>query len=41
MDAQQLKELKSPKEENRKPKAMYTDLGLDHRILQGYLEKKR
>ena len=34
MDAQQLQELKSLQEENRRLKAMYADLSLDQRILR-------
>ena len=40
MDAQQLKELKSLQEENRRLKQMYADLSLDHRILKDIVEKK-
>ena len=40
MDAQQLKELKSLQEENRRLKQMYADLSLDHRILKDVIEKK-
>ena len=40
MDAQQLKELKSLQEENRRLKQMYADLSLDHRILKDIIEKK-
>ena len=34
MEVSQLKELKELQEENRKLKAMYADLALDHRILK-------
>lgn len=40
MDAQQLKELKTLQEENRRLKQMYADLSLDHRILKDVIEKK-
>lgn len=40
MDAQQLKELKSLQEENRRLKQMYADLSLDHKILKDVIEKK-
>lgn len=40
MDAQQLKELKSLQEENRRLKQMFADLSLDHRILKDIIEKK-
>lgn len=40
MDAQQLRELKSLQEENRRLKQMYADLSLDHRILKDIIEKK-
>ena len=40
MDAQQLKELKSLQQENRRLKQMYADLSLDHRILKDIVEKK-
>jgi putative transposase len=40
MDAQQLKELKTLQEENRRLKHMYADLSLDHRILKDIIEKK-
>ena len=40
MDASQLKELKSLKEENDRLKKMYADLSLDHRILKDIIEKK-
>lgn len=40
MDTQQLKELKSLQEENRRLKQMYADLSLDHRILKDIIEKK-
>ena len=40
MEVSQLKELKELQEENRKLKAMYADLALDHRILKEIIEKK-
>ena len=40
MDAQQIKELKSLQEENRRLKQMYADLSLDHKILKDVIEKK-
>jgi len=40
METQQLKELKSLQEENRKLKQMFADLSLDHRILKDIIEKK-
>ena len=40
MDAQQLKELKSLQEENRRLNQMYADLSLDHGILEDIIEKK-
>lgn len=40
MDTQQLKELKSLQQENRRLKQMYADLSLDHRILKDIIEKK-
>lgn len=40
MDAEQLKELKSLQQENRRLKQMYADLSLDHRILKDIIEKK-
>jgi putative transposase len=40
MDASQLKQLKDLQEENRKLKAMYADLALDHKILKDIIEKK-
>lgn len=40
MDAQQLKELKSLREENNRLKQMYADLSVDHRILKEVIEKK-
>ena len=40
MDALQLKELKSLREENNRLKQMYADLSVDHRILKEVIEKK-
>ena len=40
MDVNQVKQLKELQEENRKLKAMYADLALDHRILKDIIEKK-
>lgn len=40
LEVQDLKRLKELEEENRKLKAMYADLALDHRILKEVLEKK-
>jgi putative transposase len=40
MDVQHLKRLKELEEENRRLKAMYADLSLDHRILKDIVEKK-
>ena len=40
MEASQLKELKSLKEENDRLKKMYADLRLDHLILKDIIEKK-
>ena len=40
METQDLKRLKELEEENRKLKAMYADLALDHKILKEVLEKK-
>ena len=40
MEVSQLKQLKELQEENRKLKAMYADLALDHRILKDVIEKK-
>ena len=40
MEVQQINELKFLQEENRRLKQMYTDLGLDHRILKDIVEKK-
>lgn len=40
MDVQQLRRLKELEEENRRLKAMYADLSLDHRILKDIVEKK-
>lgn len=39
MDAQQLKELKSLQEENRRLKQMYANLSLDYQILKDIIEK--
>jgi putative transposase len=40
MEVNQVKQLKELQEENRKLKAMYADLALDHRILKDIVEKK-
>ncbi len=40
METQELKRLKELEEENRKLKAMYADLSLDHKILKDVLTKK-
>ncbi len=40
MDVQHLKKLKELEEENRRLKAMFADLSLDHRILKDIVEKK-
>ncbi|MFN8310129.1 MAG: transposase [Chitinophagales bacterium] len=40
MDVSHLQQLKALQEENRKLKAMYADLALDHRILKEVIEKK-
>lgn len=40
MQVNQVKQLKDLQEENRKLKAMYADLALDHRILKDIIEKK-
>ena len=40
MEVNQLKQLRELQEENRKLKAMYADLALDHRILKNIIEKK-
>lgn len=40
MDVQHLRKLKELEEENRRLKAMYADLSLDHRILKDIVEKK-
>lgn len=40
MDVQHLKRLKELEEENKRLKAMYADLSLDHRILKDIVEKK-
>jgi putative transposase len=40
MEVTQLSQLKELQEENRKLKAMYADLALDHRILKEIVEKK-
>jgi putative transposase len=40
MESNELKRLKELEEENRKLKAMYADLALDHKILKDVLTKK-
>jgi putative transposase len=40
MESNELKRLKDLEEENRKLKAMYADLALDHNILKDVLSKK-
>ncbi|GAC1660478.1 MAG: hypothetical protein NVS9B7_28150 [Flavisolibacter sp.] len=40
MEVSQLTQYKALQEENRKLKAMYADLALDHRILKEIVEKK-
>ncbi len=40
MEVNQVKQFKELQEENRKLKAMYADLALDHRILKDIIEKK-
>ena len=40
MEVSHLTQLKELQEENRKLKAMYADLALDHRILKEVVEKK-
>ena len=40
MDVAHLRKLKELEEENRRLKAMYADLSLDHRILKDIVEKK-
>lgn len=40
MESNELRRLKELEEENRKLKAMYADLALDHRILKDVLSKK-
>lgn len=40
MEMSQIKQLRELQEENRKLKAMYADLALDHRILKEIIEKK-
>ena len=40
MDVQHLRRLKELEEENRRLKAMFADLSLDHRILKDVVEKK-
>lgn len=40
MESNELKRLKDLEEENRKLKAMYADLALDHKILKDVLSKK-
>ncbi len=40
MEVNQVKQLKELQEENRRLKAMYADLALDHCILKDIIEKK-
>ena len=40
MNLSELKRLKALEEENRRLKAMYADLSLDHKILKDVIEKK-
>jgi len=40
MESNELRRLKELEEENRKLKAMYADLALDHKILKDVLSKK-
>lgn len=40
IESNELKRLKDLEEENRKLKAMYADLALDHKILKDVLSKK-
>ena len=40
MEVQHLRKMKELEEENRRLKAMYADLSLDHRILKDLVEKK-
>lgn len=40
MKASDIKRLKEQKEENRRLKAMFADLSLEHRILKDIIEKK-
>lgn len=40
MEVQHLRKMKELEEENRRLKAMYADLSLDHRILKDIVEKK-
>lgn len=40
MESNELKRLKELEEENKKLKAMYADLALDHKILKDVLSKK-
>lgn len=40
MEVQHLRKLKELEDENRRLKAMYADLSLDHRILKDIVEKK-
>lgn len=40
LETNELKRLKELEEENRKLKAMYADLALDHKILKDVLSKK-
>ena len=40
MEVQHLRKMKELEDENRRLKAMYADLSLDHRILKDIVEKK-
>ena len=40
MEVQHLRKMKDLEDENRRLKAMYADLSLDHRILKDIVEKK-
>lgn len=40
MEVQDLRKLKELEEENRRLKAMYADLSLEHRIMKDLIEKK-
>lgn len=40
MEVQHLRKMKELEDENRRLKAMYADLSLDHRILKDIIEKK-